>query len=258
MTPIVCFNVDVTLQQIVKAVCDGRRVMFLGADALEDEAPLPPSMLYVVNCGAGDSRLLDGARNLKATHRGIPLIVTTAQGNGEVAAAALRLGAWDYVVLPREAAYLRRRVRQWFAVRETLANEKRQAVFPLAGVSKAIGNSHYTQSRIHSAIEYLSRNYARNITPHDLARACFMTVEDFETCFLDEYGMPPEEFLQHFRLGKAVDLLDETRLSVREIAVLVGFRDPLVFAEAFRGAFGVSPAVWREPDIAAQSIRMLS
>jgi AraC-like DNA-binding protein len=51
--------------------------------------------------------------------------------------------------------------------------------------------------------------------------------------------------LELIRLGRAATLLERSNLTVTEVAVSVGFRDPLHFSRRFRRAYGVSPRAYR-------------
>ncbi len=58
-------------------------------------------------------------------------------------------------------------------------------------------------------------------------------------------GMAPGEWLQCERIAHARDLLEETTLSVEEIAVHTGFGTATNFRQHFRAAVGVPPASYR-------------
>ena len=47
-------------------------------------------------------------------------------------------------------------------------------------------------------------------------------------------------------MRQAKKLLMDTRLTVREVAVRVGYPDPFHFSRIFRNAVGISPAQYRE------------
>ena len=58
-------------------------------------------------------------------------------------------------------------------------------------------------------------------------------------------GVPPGQYLQQFRIGKARELLISSTLSVGEIAVRCGFDDLFYFSNLFRRLTGVSPRGYR-------------
>jgi AraC-like DNA-binding protein len=52
----------------------------------------------------------------------------------------------------------------------------------------------------------------------------------------------PYQYLQHLRMNRAADLLQNPPRPVKEVAALLGFPDPYNFSRAFKRVFGVSPA----------------
>ena len=46
-------------------------------------------------------------------------------------------------------------------------------------------------------------------------------------------------------MKKAVELLEGTKLSIKEIASAVGYEDSLHFSRAFKNEYAVSPKHWR-------------
>jgi len=58
-------------------------------------------------------------------------------------------------------------------------------------------------------------------------------------------GAPPCRYLKDLRLGAAAALLIEPRLSVKEVAMQVGFGDLSHFTRDFREAYEQSPTTFR-------------
>ncbi|MBK9488320.1 MAG: helix-turn-helix transcriptional regulator [Haliscomenobacter sp.] len=58
-------------------------------------------------------------------------------------------------------------------------------------------------------------------------------------------GMPPQDYLLHFRLYKARLSLLQTEDSVTSIAFDCGFNDPAYFSRAFSKVYGASPLKYR-------------
>jgi len=54
------------------------------------------------------------------------------------------------------------------------------------------------------------------------------------------------EYLRNIRLKYAVSLLNHGIESVKNIAFLSGFSDPLYFSNVFKKAFGMSPKDYRK------------
>src|SRR4051795_8520553 len=60
-------------------------------------------------------------------------------------------------------------------------------------------------------------------------------------------------FVSEVRLRNAAELLARQPLTVRPVALLVGYRQPAHFAKAFRRRFGVTPAQYRDRCLARRA-----
>ena len=58
----------------------------------------------------------------------------------------------------------------------------------------------------------------------------------------DISGFSPVDYLRNFRLGKAVDLLNQRRYTISEIAYQTGFSSPAYFSKCFRDVFNMTPS----------------
>lgn len=58
-------------------------------------------------------------------------------------------------------------------------------------------------------------------------------------------GMPLHRYLLHIRLARAASLLENSFLSVGDIAIACGFCDTAHFSSSFKRSFGVSPSSYR-------------
>ena len=63
-----------------------------------------------------------------------------------------------------------------------------------------------------------------------------------------ELGRTLGQEAQAIKVEWAQVLLQESSLSVKEVAARVGYRDPLYFSRVFRRVVGSSPSAWRKPD----------
>lgn len=58
-------------------------------------------------------------------------------------------------------------------------------------------------------------------------------------------GLNPGQYLQHLRIGKARDLLEQSQLAIDEVAWRVGYEDPSAFRKVFHKLMGLSPGEYR-------------
>lgn len=95
------------------------------------------------------------------------------------------------------------------------------------------------------AIAFIEQNFQNNISVEDIAENCGLNRSYFGKIFKDSVGKSPQEFLIHYRMIKATELLRMTKKSVQEIGNAVGYPNALHFSRAFKNVYGLSPRSWR-------------
>jgi AraC family transcriptional regulator, arabinose operon regulatory protein len=91
------------------------------------------------------------------------------------------------------------------------------------------------------SLEFMQRNLNKNLESADFARAARLSVTHFNRQFRAHIGSSPKAYFNHRRMEWARHLLQSTSLSIKEIAVSVGFEDPFYFSARFKNAMGKSP-----------------
>ena len=99
---------------------------------------------------------------------------------------------------------------------------------------------------IHEALTYIEHNFQNEITIEDIAGVCGLNRTYFGKIFKEALGKTPQEFLIHYRMSKATELLKMTKLSIADIGNAVGYPNQLHFSRAFKNIYGVSPKNWRD------------
>lgn len=88
---------------------------------------------------------------------------------------------------------------------------------------------------------HLESHYEHIENIRSAAAACHITPEHFSRLFRRFTGMTAERFLAVLRVNHATRLLEQSPLSVKEIAAHVGLKDPYHFSRLFRKLSGRSP-----------------
>ena len=88
--------------------------------------------------------------------------------------------------------------------------------------------------RVARATDLLHSNYANGIDLTALAATANMSKYHFLRLFKLVHGLTPHTYLQRKRIGVAVRLLESTSLTVREVAVNVGFADDSTLVRQMR------------------------
>ncbi len=82
----------------------------------------------------------------------------------------------------------------------------------------------------------------------DITRVCekgFISPSGLQRAFLQRFGVTPKQYVIKLRMNKALQLLIENKLSVKEISFLCGFSDEKYFSRAFRKKYGYPPSQLR-------------
>ncbi|MBI5722980.1 MAG: helix-turn-helix domain-containing protein [Planctomycetes bacterium] len=74
-----------------------------------------------------------------------------------------------------------------------------------------------------------------------LSRRCGYSADHLRLMFARQYGLTPKAYRDRRRLARAMELIANSRLSLKEIARATGFTHGAHFANSFRRAFGISP-----------------
>ena len=64
--------------------------------------------------------------------------------------------------------------------------------------------------------------------------------------FMEEVGVSPADYIHGQRMRRAKELLSVSRLPIRQVALAVGYSDPLYFSSVFRRFRGCSPSAYRK------------
>ena len=88
---------------------------------------------------------------------------------------------------------------------------------------------------------YIEDNYLSVKNLGDVAVACHVDLAYLCRLFQRFGRERPYRYLQHLRLNRAAELIQNSDLMIKEIADQLGFSDPYNFSRAFRRAFGAPP-----------------
>jgi transcriptional regulator, araC family len=96
------------------------------------------------------------------------------------------------------------------------------------------------------AIRYIKDNYSKKITLEDVANHVYLSKSYLSKIFKEETGVNLVSFLNKVRIDKSKLLLANSKLSLIDIANLIGFDDQSYFTKVFKSIVGVSPGKYRE------------
>jgi AraC-like DNA-binding protein len=93
--------------------------------------------------------------------------------------------------------------------------------------------------------QHIQDNFRRLATLHQIAQECHLDPAYLCRLFKRYDHQSPYQYLLRLKLNQAAELLEKPGMLVKQAAEQAGFSDPFHFSRAFKGAFGVSPNVFR-------------
>ena len=99
---------------------------------------------------------------------------------------------------------------------------------------------------VQSAMYYMDREYAHDITVQALADQLDVSVNHIISVFKKETGVTPNVYLRQVRLRQAARILAATDQPVQEVASCVGILDANYLIRLFKAQYGETPTAYRK------------
>lgn len=99
--------------------------------------------------------------------------------------------------------------------------------------------------RFFDIMQYVENNVEKKITVKELAAMANLNEVYFSNCFSKAVGQPPLQYILEKKLQHAMVLLQDERLSIKEIAYRLNFGDVLYFSRLFKRKTKLSPSEFR-------------
>ncbi len=100
-------------------------------------------------------------------------------------------------------------------------------------------------ARLEPLFAHVREHYAEGVSLETAARMCGLERNQFGRVFKQVAGLTLGRYLNQVRMTHAVELLEESRRSIAEIALRLGFSDQSHFDRRFRQTFGRTPSEHR-------------
>ena len=109
------------------------------------------------------------------------------------------------------------------------------------------GKAKQIDERLSRAVAYIEKNYAQDISVDRLAAVCNMSSSRFFPTFKAALGVTPIDYLNHFRINRAMAMLiNDDDMSIESISGAVGFESSTYFRRVFKRITGKSPKEYRK------------
>ena len=96
--------------------------------------------------------------------------------------------------------------------------------------------------KIAPAMEYIAKNYNKNIKNDELAMVSGLSTVYFRKLFTQIYGTSPITYIQNLRIKKAKEMLKSDYGNITDIALSLGFANVYEFSRAFKKVTGIPPS----------------
>ena len=103
----------------------------------------------------------------------------------------------------------------------------------------------YQTSLAYAAREFIQDNCIHPITPNDVADVLHISARHLARVLKKYYNMSFSTLLETFRVEKAKKYLENTTLSIKEIAYLSGYSNEYTFIRAFARVIGITPGQYK-------------
>lgn len=191
----------------------------------------------------GTEMMIEMRNDFKISH--IPVIILTAKTDDEFKLKAISMGANTYITKPFNKEYLVACIDQLLSDRKVFRDKvwkQEKAEEP----SKNDTYENYLQQKdleflkkIHHVIEENIDNSDFNID--SIADTIGISRSAFFKKLKSLTGLAPVDTIKEFRLTKSLELLQNTDLTVSEVAYAVGFKESGYYGKCFRKKYGQTP-----------------
>ena len=89
--------------------------------------------------------------------------------------------------------------------------------------------------------DYIEQNLFLDLTLEDCAKATGYSLYHYCRVFNATMGITVKEYIRKRRVSEAAKMINETSLSLKEIAYRCGFNSQENFIRVFRSVFGITP-----------------
>lgn len=160
------------------------------------------------------------------------VIILSAYDTFSYAQSALRLGAVDYLLKPFHDGDLERAV--------TLVHEK---LYPNSKTKILLVKEGPKSNYVREAMDYIRMHFNDpGICISSIAEHLNISEGYLSHTFKKETGLSPLNYLTQYRIQQAMQMLEDCRIRVYEVAEKVGYQDIAYFSSTFKKLTGMSPS----------------
>ena len=165
------------------------------------------------------------------------IIFLTAFNEFDYARKAISVHALEYLLKPCDDKELVLSVEEAIRVRKLHEGSSKMEAFEDAELRKS--------STADAILKYIEGHFADELSVQVMAEKFAYSEVYFCRLFKQHFGESFVSFLTDYRIGKAVELLQTTKMSVKDIGRAVGYEDSNYFTKVFKRVMKVIPSEFR-------------
>lgn len=100
--------------------------------------------------------------------------------------------------------------------------------------------------RLWLSTDFIHENYDYPLSLETLSEVSMLSKFHYLRTFKEAFGITPQQYWRNVRMMRAQDLLLTSDLTIRQVALNVGFVEPNSFIRSFHDSFQVSPQKFRQ------------
>jgi len=123
-----------------------------------------------------------------------------------------------------------------------------QRITGLAGLSRDVPGAnerHRSYHRLANFLDYIDARLDQPVLIADAAAHSALSMDTLGRLVFEVFNVTPKQLLTKKRIDRACQLLEETSMSITEIAGACGYADHSAFTRQFRTATLITPALYR-------------
>ncbi len=175
--------------------------------------------------------------NIKTSH--IPIILLTSRSSLIYKLEGLESGADDYISKPFNVTEFKVRIKNLLETSNRLKEKfsKEDVLLPSEVVISSLDEKLYKK-----AIQIVDENVSNQ--DFDIHHFCSELGVSRTMLFVKIKAwtnFTPNDFIQHFRMKRAAQLLEQGKINISEVSYKVGFKNPKYFSKCFSKKYGETP-----------------
>ncbi|MBC7914229.1 MAG: helix-turn-helix domain-containing protein [Pyrinomonadaceae bacterium] len=180
--------------------------------------------------------------DLRTSH--IPIILLTALSPIGFKMEGFETGADDYITKPFNLSLLNTRIKNLIMSRIVL-RERFKTEFALQPSNVAITSP--DEKFLNKALQYIEERIADpDLNVEDICKAIGLSRTHLYRKTKALTGLSMAEVIRNVRLKRAVQILEQEKLNINEVAYMVGYLDVDYFRKCFKSQFGYTPSEYQK------------